>query len=954
MSEHHPPPLPPAPPSAPTTPPLPPLGGLCACDPGYYDPLVYDTNATLMTCEPCPSGATCNRSGLTVDMLTIQHGYWRLSNTTADVRLCPDHSTVALWHSKPTGCMGGTGAGEALCRPGLGGIYCMACSAALAETHFYHSVEKACLECEGTIPGGVWLLATLLVLGLLALLVRRHAGVRLRGRLALLHQALGSALKTLQELRASALWASLAVMARSLIGFYQIVSEVEEVFVIELPLKVVQLIRSMSWLNLHLTRIVNLDCIGLGGYTSNLVMSAVMPVLLLLLTALVSFACEAALTATRGRELLRGAALRALPWLLLITFLVSTDICALAFRAFRCECFGEESWLRADYSMQCTTNGCSDDAGATWTPEWQAARQTAWTVLWVYAMGVPCAYALLLAHERKTLVAEGEAPLTGALAFLHDGYRPVCFWWELVNVLRKLLTVGFATLIMPGTMNQLVIVLMLVLVFLLLQLLVKPYRTMDAALLAIVEEMSLMMFMVLCIIVKSEHLLLQSPDEVAERTAKLHKQFFYNTEVIANTMVGSLVVSVAVAAAFGLRRAGPMVLRGWQVAFAFNMDDVSNSGPSAAERQRAARAAARARFRAVMQERAMVLEVPELILEEEAGLNPVLVGKMEEARAEARLVKARQLAAGQAASKRRRLDGALRVLKIDVAEAKQEDQRAARLHALQLHLKQRQGVCQLVKEGMAPDEVARHRRRVMKASRKGPTIDPREARQLREREGFRSSLESRGWVSAETILQDEQELIDKWRLREEMEARQLQLEAAARRTGAQPSALLRRSTASEAAPSPQTNDGAVAEVSGCGPEYSSVGEKMRHSLGPESAGALTGRKAIQRQRRESIDAAERSLVELSKTNQVCGARCKCSYGATSARLLPKPFCWDWPGSTPTLPRPKLTHPFLPASDSQARTVLAVRRRECGLGERRPSPWPAPPTTGEARSSSYPP
>ena len=920
-----------------------------------------------MACEPCPTGATCSRSGLTIDMLTIQHGYWRLSNTTADVRLCPDHSTVALWRSKPTGCRGGEGAGEALCRPGLGGIYCMACSAALAETHYYHNVEKECLECAETIPGVVWLLVSVLVLGLVVLLLRRHAGVTLRGRISSLHQALGRSLKALQELRASALWASLAVMARSLIGFYQIVSEVEEVFVIQLPLKVVQLIKSFSWLDLHLTNLVQLDCNGLGGYTTNLLMNAVMPVLLLLLTVLVAFACEAALTLNRGRELLRGAALRALPWMLFITFLVSTDICAYAFRAFRCECFGDESWLRADYSMQCTTNGCSDDAEATMTPEWLAARQTAWTVLWVYAMGVPCAYAVLLFHERNIIVAEEVAPLAGALAFLHDGYRPTCFWWELINVLRKLLTVGFATLIMPGSMDQLVIVLMLVLGFLMLQLRVKPYRAMDVALLAIVEEMSLMMFVVLCIIVKAEHILLQSPDEVAERTARLHTQFFYDTEVIANTMVGSLVVSVSVAAAFGLRRAGPIVLRGWQVAFASNMDYVSNRGPSAAERQKATRVAARAKFHAALQARAVVLEVPELILEEEADLNPVLVGEMEEAKAEVRLDKARQLATGQASTKRRRLDGALRKLKIEVAEAKQEDQRAARFHALQLYLKKRRGVRQLVKEGMAPDEVEWQRRRMMKVSRKGPAVDPHEVRQLHEREAFRSGLESRGWVSAEAILPDEQELIDRFRLREEREAQQAQLEALARRTGARPSTMLRESAcaASEAAPPTQSNEIVMAEGSGRGLESVSIGEKMRHSLGSQREGAPTGRKAIERQRRASIQAAERSLVELSKTNQVCGARSKCYIRCHHSAAPSQPCCLakarfhtprcclaSHPGGV-LVPSPAASHPFSSASDSQARTVQAARHHVCGLGDHRQSPWPAQPTTGDSQSSELP-
>ena len=52
-----------------------------------------------------------------------------------------------------------------------------------------------------------------------------------------------------------------------------------------------------------------------------------------------------------------------------------------------------ESWLRADYSLRCTTGGCVGDAAAAMTPEYAEAYGVASSILVVYALGVPLVYA---------------------------------------------------------------------------------------------------------------------------------------------------------------------------------------------------------------------------------------------------------------------------------------------------------------------------------------------------------------------------------------------------------------------------------------------------------------------------------------------------------------------------------------------------------------------------------
>ena len=109
-----------------------------------------------------------------------------------------------------------------------------------------------------------------------------------------------------------------------------------------------------------------------------------------------------------------------------------------------------------------------------------ALRPTAWTIVSIYAVGIPLGYMALLYSVRHDINDDEHTPLVDAVAFLHDAYKPRCYWWEMAVLLHKLTTVGFATLIFPGTLMQLVVVLLTTLVFKLLLIIVKPYREIEA------------------------------------------------------------------------------------------------------------------------------------------------------------------------------------------------------------------------------------------------------------------------------------------------------------------------------------------------------------------------------------------------------------------------------------------------------------------------------------------
>ena len=63
----------------------------CVCNKAYYN-----TEEDGMTCAPCPIGTSCKEEerpsggGIDIRSLPVQPGFYRLGDTSVDVRRCPD------------------------------------------------------------------------------------------------------------------------------------------------------------------------------------------------------------------------------------------------------------------------------------------------------------------------------------------------------------------------------------------------------------------------------------------------------------------------------------------------------------------------------------------------------------------------------------------------------------------------------------------------------------------------------------------------------------------------------------------------------------------------------------------------------------------------------------------------------------------------------------------------
>jgi len=426
----------------------------CRCNPSYY-------KEADGVCEPCPVGANCNRVGITLENLPLEKGYYRISVLTANVRECPDKN------SGHTGCEGNvdTGGVGSVCAETLDGIYCTSCSDIFSGADvFYSLTDSECRECGSTSWWSVFLVGVAFIVFLVVrdilygMAGSRSASRGLRIKRRVIARLLELPKRVVIEL-------SLLAKGKICVGFYQVCTQVKDVYQVSFPNDVMSALSALSFFSLNFENLgFKFDCLGMRSYDLLLLFYLTTPIVLLLCTPIIGF--FSVLMQTRSHkpdesdglflltsqrspaslhEWCERIAYAALPNALLISYLAYPIVSSAAFRTFACEDFGNQygSYLAADYEMHCDSR------------TYARTRAIAWIAIIIYAIGIPCSYAVLLYHARKALLLDKPTELSRALGFICREYRPSVFWWEVVELSRKLLLVGFATLINRGSLDQL-------------------------------------------------------------------------------------------------------------------------------------------------------------------------------------------------------------------------------------------------------------------------------------------------------------------------------------------------------------------------------------------------------------------------------------------------------------------------------------------------------------------
>ena len=461
---------------------------LCRCDPGFYDHRGGPGSnmsqqlevAAGADCRPCMVGMNCSAGAITLRSLPLLVGYYQPSAASIDVRLCPDaHSNCISsldWTDQcsdsSSGCRGGVqtydggGVDEgSTCAPTLSGVFCLLC--ANRSDHFYvqggsHAVAhcepcgNAFQQADRWVFSGALALLLLLVTLCQFLHVTKCARTGYRAKLSPWVQTARAAATNLERL--------LGTKIKLLIGFFQIATQMDDVYDIQLPPQLVVLFRSIRPVLTLSLDTIPMVCVGAEGYYRVLLFWIGLPVGLICLVVL----SIAILRRLRRQPLtVSDVFLQAAPASLRLLFVMYPIVSTAAHKSFACYSFENGAgYLVADVSIICGS------------PEHDAVRQLAWVAIALYPIGNLLLVSGLLWCARAAICSRQPTKLSAAISWLWEEYTPEAFFWEPMEMGRRFILVGIFV-VAPydrGSVMQLILATTFCLVYLTLQLQASPYR----------------------------------------------------------------------------------------------------------------------------------------------------------------------------------------------------------------------------------------------------------------------------------------------------------------------------------------------------------------------------------------------------------------------------------------------------------------------------------------------
>ena len=471
------------------------------------------------TCEECIPGAVCapNTTLATAALLAAK---WRLSPHSRVVSDCVSGTAGSS-------CRGGASAGEqgqGYCIAGHMGPLCQHCDpTSSAASRYFDEEFGKCVDCPDNNPALVfYLTAALGALVLFSLLshschiapacsaVTRAAWPRLphatSSVAACLRQILNSAAVALQKpalhvkrLMRKLLKVRLVPKLKALIVFYQAILSLKGTYAVRMPPGYNDAIEAMfPWDYSKLIRRLvpggETACLY-GGFNERLLIVAGAPLIFLFGLVLLAAAMEA--VSYFGchrfeslRQLSLWSRLKMAPAVLFASNFLCPGVSTEIFSAWSCLDFVvnsdtepplTQSFMRDDLTVQCTATMTSGEEHDR-IKRFATVFVLAWPVFW------PVCYFLLLLMCRSAIRTGKHTKLMLATSFLHQEYVANCYLWEPLLLLQRLALTGFVRLLPVTDFERLVIGFAISVVYLLLLLLLRPYRRADLGHLATLAQ----------------------------------------------------------------------------------------------------------------------------------------------------------------------------------------------------------------------------------------------------------------------------------------------------------------------------------------------------------------------------------------------------------------------------------------------------------------------------------
>jgi len=483
------------------------------CLAGYFSP--PRDSAHEVECEPCPQNAVC-MPGTTLSTLVLDDGTWRASPNSTDIRLCSEGGWSAAT------CVGGVG--PDYCAANHSGPLCRLCK---QRNHYFSRSRGQCTEC----PTGAALVFS--CVALLAAITCAVFLLRCNAPFAAVSACINADRIRLVVVLLRAL--DLRTKFKILISFYQVIVVMPLVYNVSFPHEFYSWFSAVQLVDLEalVERVaVPLKCIG--GFKEKLLLLTLGPLLAVCVAAtggalafLLDVLVEERQKRTTARftqkprttslaltrrssvrhsvvhgsfRLATGAAeavasLRArvvhasLPLALPLCFIFVASSSKVVFEAWACEAFEFDSqtepptrkrFLVADLGVECNT------------AQHAAIVRIAVILLFVWPLGVPLLFFSLLLMCRTAIISMRTTPLSRSIAFLYEEFRSDFFFWEPIDVLRRVALTGLLLVVFPDQeVWRLVTAVLICTFFSCLTLASQPYVVKHNTLVAVASQLCL-------------------------------------------------------------------------------------------------------------------------------------------------------------------------------------------------------------------------------------------------------------------------------------------------------------------------------------------------------------------------------------------------------------------------------------------------------------------------------
>ena len=218
-------------------------------------------------------------------------------------------------------------------------------------------------------------------------------------------------------------------------------------------------------------------------------------------------------------------------WLLFFAYPLVTNV---AFAAFPCYDLDSGSWLRADVAIKCGS------------AEHTEAMSLAVVAILLYPIGLLLTSFILLLRAREAIRSKETTPLSKAIAFLWREFKPEYFWWECIELLKRVVLVGLMQLAWYGEVLQVLLGTLLAVSFLLFQLISLPYADPSINFVASISSYCLVVFFLMCVALKYATLT-DTYDIAGKMSGAQHDVYTYDTNVLSALLLVSIFASVVVA-----------------------------------------------------------------------------------------------------------------------------------------------------------------------------------------------------------------------------------------------------------------------------------------------------------------------------------------------------------------------------------------------------------------------